>query len=207
MLILIGIGAIASVTHLGRPQNMMYMLGNPTSSLVMEGIFAGLTGLAVLVDLALTATKKQENRIVVIIAAVLAVALMCVQAYAYATSFGNAAWRGTSVWTFFILGSIGAGFPLWLLFGDVKENKAFASASCTALIAAAAAFAWEAAMFAGAGAQTAQMIFGAVLAVIAAVCAYLGGAGKFKAGPNCAVVLAIVALAVARYGFYMASIL
>ena len=38
MLVLVGVGALASVTHLGRPQNLTYMLANPTSSLVMEGI-------------------------------------------------------------------------------------------------------------------------------------------------------------------------
>ena len=43
MFVLMGVGALASVAHLGRPQYVMHMLSNPTSSLVMEGIVAGLT--------------------------------------------------------------------------------------------------------------------------------------------------------------------
>lgn len=173
MLALMGVGALASVTHLGRPQYMAYMLANPTSSLVMEGIFAGLTCVALIVDVALAAKSAAVNRAVCIVATVFAVLLMFVQAYAYAGSYGNAAWAAASVWPFFVLGSLGCGFVLWALFAQVGDGFAKACGVVAAL--AALSFAWEAATFAGAGADAALLIVGAVLAAAAAACALAKG--------------------------------
>lgn len=205
MLALMGVGALASVTHLGRPQYMVYMLANPTSSLVMEGIFAGLTCVALIVDVALAAKFAAVNRAVRIAATVLAVVLMCVQAYAYAGSYGNAAWAAASVWPFFVLGSLGCGFALWALFAQVSNG--FAKACDVLAALAALSFAWEAATFAGAGADAALLIVGAVLAAVAAACALAKGFAGAKLPWSVVAVAAVVALAVARYGFYAASIL
>ena len=205
MLALMAVGALASVTHLGRPQYMVYMLANLTSSLVMEGIFAGLTCVALIVDVALAAKSAAVNRAVRIVATVLAVLLMFVQAYAYAGSYGNAAWAAASVWPFFVLGSVGCGFALWALFAQVGDGFAKACGVVAAL--AALSFAWEAATFAGAGADAALLIVGAVLAAAAAACALAKGFAGAKLPWSVVVVAAVVALAVARYGFYAASIL
>lgn len=205
MLALMAVGALASVTHLGRPQYMVYMLANLTSSLVMEGIFAGLTCVALIVDVALAAKSAAVNRAVRIVATVLAVLLMFVQAYAYAGSYGNAAWAAASVWPFFVLGSVGCGFALWALFAQVGDGFAKACGVVAAL--AALSFAWEAATFAGAGADAALLIVGAVLAAAAAACALAKGFAGAKLPWSVVAVAAVVALAVARYGFYAASIL
>ena len=205
MLALMGVGALASVTHLGRPQYMVYMLANPTSSLVLEGIFAGLSCVALIVDVALAAKSAAVNREVRIVATVLAVVLMFVQAYAYAGSYGNAAWAAASVWPFFVLGSLGCGFALWALFAQVGDGFAKACGVLAAL--AALSFAWEAATFAGAGADAALLIVGAVLAAVAAACALAKGFAGAKLPWSVVAVAAVVALAVARYGFYAASIL
>ncbi len=205
MLALMGVGALASVTHLGRPQYMVYMLSNPTSSLVMEGIFAGLTCTVLIVDVVLAAKSAAAERVVRIIAAVFAVLLMCVQAYAYAGSYGNAAWAALSVWPFFVLGSLGCGFALWALFKQVSEG--FAKACGVALALAFASFAWEAGTFACAGADAVLLIVGAALAFVAAACAFAKGFADAKLTWTSVAVAAVVALAVARYGFYAASIL
>ena len=205
MLALMAVGALASVTYLGRPQYMVYMLANLTSSLVMEGIFAGLTCVALIVDVALAAKAAAVNRAVRIVATVLAVLLMFVQAYAYAGSYGNAAWAAASVWPFFVLGSVGCGFALWALFAQVGD--CFAKACGVVAALAALSFAWEAATFAGAGADAALLIVGAVLAAAAAACALAKGFAGAKLPWSVVAVAAVVALAVARYGFYAASIL
>lgn len=205
MLALMGVGELASVTHLGRPQYMVFMLANPTSSLVMEGIFAGLTCVALIVDVVLAAKSAAAERVVRIVAAVLAVLLMCVQAYAYAGSYGNAAWAATSVRPFFVLGSLGCGFTLWALFAQVGDG--FAKACGVALALACASFAWEAATFAGVSADAMLLIAGAVLAAVAAACALAKGFAGAKLPWAVVAVVAVAALAVARYGFYAASIL
>ncbi len=217
MLALMGVGALASVTHLGRPQYMVYMLANPTSSLVMEGIFAGLTCVALIVDVALVvdvaldidvalaAKSAAVNRVVRIVATVLAVLLMFVQAYAYAGSYGNAAWAAASVWPFFVLGSLGCGFTLWALFAQAGEG--FTKVCGVALALACVSFAWEAATFAGAGADATLLIVGAVLAAVAAACALAKGFASAKLPWSVVAVAAVAALVVARYGFYAASIL
>ncbi len=205
MLVLMGVGALASVTHLGRPQYMVYMLSNPTSSLVMEGIFAGLTCVALIVDVVMAAKSAAANRVVRIVAAALAVVLMCVQAYAYAGSYGNAAWAAASVWPFFVLGSLGCGFALWTLFAQVSDD--FAKACGVALVLACAAFAWEAATFASAGVDAVLVIAGAALAAVAAACALAKGFANAKLPWAAVAVVAVVALAVARFGFFAASIL
>lgn len=207
MLALVGISALASVTHLGRPQYLTYMLANPTSSLVMEGIFAGLTCIALIVDTVLAAKSKAANRIVRIAADVLAVALMCVQGYAYFTSFGNPAWAAVSVWAFFVLGSIGCGFAAWGLFAGEAGEGAGAKAAAVALAFACVSFAWEAATFAGAGADASLLIAGAVISAAGAACAGAKGFAKAKLPWAVVVVLGAVALCVARWGFYAASIL
>lgn len=205
MLVLVGVGALVSVAHLGRPQYMVYMLANPTSSLVMEGIFAGLTCVALAVDTVLTAKNAVSNRATRVVAAVLAVALMCVQAFAYATSYGNAAWAAASVWPFFVLGSLGCGFALWPSFAQVGDT--FAKACGAALALSCASFAWEAATFAGVGVNATLLIAGAVASAAAAVCSLAKGFANAKLPWPAVVVLAAVALCVARYGFYAASIL
>lgn len=205
MLALMGVGALASVTHLGRPQYMVYMLANPTSSLVMEGIFAGLTCVALIVDVALAAKSAAVNRVVRIVATVLAVLLMFVQAYAYAGSYGNAAWAAASVWPFFVLGSLGCGFALWALFAQVGNG--FTKVCGVALAVVCVSFAWEAATFAGAGADAVLVIVGAVLAAAAAACALAKGFAGAKLSWAVVAGAAVVALVVARYGFYAASIL
>lgn len=207
MLALVGVGALASVTHLGRPQYLTYMLANPTSSLVMEGIFAGLTCVALIADTALAAKGKAANRVVRIVAAVLAAALMCVQGYAYFTSFGNPAWAAVSVWAFFVLGSIGCGFGAWGLFASESGEDSGAKVAAVALALACVSFAWEAATFAGAGADAALLIAGAVVAAIGVACAGAKGFANAKLPWVAVVALGAVALCVARWGFYAASIL
>ena len=207
MLVLVGIGALASVTHLGRPQNLTYMLANPTSSLVMEGIFVGLTCIALIADVVLAAKGKAAKRIVRIAATVLAVVLMCVQGYAYFTSFGNPAWAAVSVWVFFVLGSIGCGFAAWGLFdGEVGEGVG-AKASAVALALACVSFVWEAATFVGAGADASLLIAGAVVSAVGAACAGAKGFATAKLPWVVVVALGVVALCVARWGFYAASVL
>lgn len=205
MLVLVGVGALASVAHLGRPQYMMYMLSNPTSSLVMEGIFAGFTCIALIVDVALSLKTGAANRVVRIVAAVLAVLLMFVQAYAYAGSYGNAAWAAVSVWPFFVLGSLGCGFALWALFTEV--DAAFAKACSIVAVLAALSFAWECVTFAGANVDFALLAAGTVAAAVAAACVLAKGFAGAKVPWAAVAVIAVVALFVARYGFYAASIL
>ncbi len=239
--VLVAIGGLAATTHLGRPANILNVLSNPTASLTMEGICAGLLAAIALIDSIICFAKKSANRAVRIGGAVVGVVLLCVITYAYVTSFGNPVWIATPSYLVFVLAGLASGLGFWMALAGVSDGAdhprtegagkddakgssavisgaacagAAAIVSSTALVTAVVnlAFAlvlvWQAVVFAGFGeAGFGPIACGAVLAVAAAVCAFLASRRPSTALLWATAVLAIVALIVSRYGFYMASII
>ena len=205
-LVLAAVGSLASIAHVGRPSLVLGVLANPTSALTLEGIFAGVFCLGIAISLVLAFTKK-ANRVVDAIVAVLGVVLLLMQAHAYATSYGVAAWCSAAVWPFVVVTGIAGGFPLAQALGAAEGGKTPGIAACVVLVLGALCGAAECVVFNGAGADGVAVIAcGAVVMLAGAVVAYLGKDGK-KTMVLAAAILAIAGLAIMRYGFYMASIL
>ena len=205
-LVLAAVGSVASVLHVGRPALVFGIFANPTSSLTLEAIFAGLFCIGIIVDLVMAAMKK-SNRAVSIVVAVLGVALLLVQAHAYATSYGVAAWCSPAIWPFVLLSAVAAGFPLAGCFGAAQGGKTPSLAACVLLVLGGLCAVIEAVIFNGAAADGVMVIaLGAVIMFVAAACAFMAKDEKATMVYATAV-LAIVALFVMRYGFYMASII
>ena len=184
------------------------VLNNPMATLTMEGMVAGLLAIVALVDLILGYTKKTENRVVRIIGAIVGVVLMCIVTMAYATSYGNPAWTAAPTFPLFVVGDLAAGAGLWTLFNKATAgDKRFAYAACAVAVLFAVVLVWQAAVFAGTGQGIAQLVIGAIAAVAAGAVAYFVLQVKLSNAGTIFLVLAVIALCVSRYGFYMASVI
>ena len=208
-LILVVVGGLSAMTHLGRPALMLNVLNNPTSSLAMEGMSSGVLALVAIVDLVLAKRAGSANRAVRIVGALVGIVCMCIVTSAYVTSYGNVAWIAAPTWPLFALGDLAAGFGLWMALRGEPDN-ALATATAIVSILFAAVLAWQAVTFNGLGAAGVACIgVGAVLAAVAAVVAFMARSGKMAPRTTALLVAAIVivALIMSRYGFYMASII
>lgn len=210
--VLVAIGGLAATTHLGRPANILNVLNNPTASLTMEGICAGALAVVALIDAIICFAKKSANRAVRVAGAIVGLVLLCVITYAYVTSFGNPAWISAPSYLVFVLAGLGAGLALWMALAGMGSENAGAPSAALVTAVANLAFAlvlvWQAVVFAGFG-ETGfgPIACGAVLAVAAAACAFLATLKPSAALLWTTAALAIAALIVSRYGFYMASII
>ena len=207
-LVLVGVGGLAAMGHLGRPGMMLNVLNNPTSSLTMEGASSGLIAIVAIVDLALAASKKQANRAVRVVGAVAGVVCMCIVTMAYVTSYGNVAWISAPTWPLFVVGDLAAGVALWMAFADMP-NKGLALTVAVLSVLFAAVLIWQATVFAGlAQPGVPQIVAGAVFAVAGALGAYFTASHKlWNTAAKVVFVLLAIALIASRYGFYMASVI
>ena len=206
-LILVGVGSLAAMAHLDRPHMVMNVLNNPTASITMEGMTAGLLAVVVIVDLALCASKKQANRAVRIVGAIAGVLCMCVVTSAYVTSYGNPAWIATPTWPLFFAGDLAAGIALWMAFADMP-NKPLATIVAVLAALFAVVLIWQAVTFAGLDKPFGFIMCGAVFAIAGAVGAWITASTKlWNTAAKVVFVLLLVALVASRYGFYLVSII
>lgn len=206
-LILVGVGSLAAIGHLGRPGMVMNVLNNPTASLTLEGITAGLLALVAVVDLALCASKKKANRAVRIVGAIAGVVCMCVVTSAYVSCYGNPAWTAACTWPLFVLGDLAAGAALWMCFADMP-NKPLATLVAVAALLFAVVLIWQAMTFAGLGKPFGFIVCGAVFAIAGAIGGWATASTHlWNTAAKVVFVLLAVALVASRYGFYLVSIL
>ncbi len=208
-LILVAVGGLSAMAHLGRPAMVLNVLNNPSASLTMEGMSAGVLAIVAIIDLVLAKRAGSANRGVRIAGAIVGIVCMCIVTSAYLTSYGNAAWVAAPTWPLFVLGDLAAGLGLWMVFRGEPDNS-LAAVTAAVNVLFAVVLAWQAITFSGLGAAgVACIAAGAVIAVIAAIAAFMARSGKMapRTAALLVAVIAIVALIVSRYGFYMASII
>ena len=206
-LVLVGVGSLAAIGHLGRPALVLNVLNNPTASITMEGMTAGLLAVVAIVDLALCATKKQANRAVRIVGAIVGITCMFVVTSAYVTSYGNPAWIAAPTWPLFVLGDLAAGMAFWMTFADMP-NKPLATAVAVAALLFAVVLVWQALTFAGLGNPFGFIVCGAVLAIAGAIGAWITASTKlWDTAAKAVFVFLLIALIASRYGFYLVSII
>ena len=157
--ILIVIGGLSAMAHLGRPMMVLNVLNNPTSSLTMEGASAGVLALIALVDFIIAMRTGTANRVVRIIGAIVGVACMCIVTMAYTTSYGNVVWISMPTWPLFVLGDLAVGSAFWLMFAD-EPNKALAAFIAVVGALFAIVLIWQATTFASFGAAGRRRVRG-----------------------------------------------
>ena len=204
-LILLGLGLLGCLGHLGRPLMFMNALANPTSMIAEEAYWSIAFGVVVLADAVLCVTKGISPRALRVVGAVFACGLMVVMANAYFTSHAVAAWTNLATWPLYIVGDLAMGFALYGAL-DATTGKA-RLAVLVAVLGALFALTCvaEAIAFSGAGQDAVLFVAGAVIAAVGAIIAML--ARKNAAAAIVAFALIFAAVALARYGFYAASVL
>ena len=185
------------------------MLGNLGSPLMLEGIFSALLAVVAIVDFIMCRKGIKNLRSVRIVGAVIGVVCLVAMTYAYATSYGNAAWCAAPTYALFVVSGLASGSALWFVIGRPTGEI---PAKCVAILNTvfACVLIWQAFVFSSFEANGAVCLaIGAVLAAASAVTAF--SQPKMKAKPETVIfvvaLLSIAALVVSRYGFYMASII
>ena len=207
MLVLVGVGSLAAMAHLGRPHLVMNVLNNPAASITMEGMTAGALALVAVVDLVLAASKKRSSRAVRIVGAIVGIVCMGVVTSAYVASYGNPAWTAAPTWPLFFVGDLAAGVALWMAFADMP-NKPLATIVCVLAVLFAVVLIWQAVTFGGLGKPFGFIVCGAVFAVAGAMGAWATATTKlWNTAAKIVFVLLAIALVASRYGFYLVSII
>lgn len=209
-LVLLGVGLLGVLGHLGRPERFLLALSNPSSMIAEEAYWSIAFGLLMLVDLVLLARKGESPRVVRILAAVCAFALTCIMGWAYFTAYGNPAWAAWPTLPLFVIGDLAMGAALVGLFDGARFRKVgFAVATAVFALLAAASMVAVGVQFAATGHDIVPFVAAAVLTAAGAVFALLAwkSALRGSVAPALAFACVLVGVAVARYAFYAASIL
>ncbi len=209
MLVLLGISGIALLMHLGHPERVMLAFTNLGAGIAQEGVATILFGLAVVADTVLGFMGKPTPRVVDGLAAIFGLLLTIAMGLTYYNFLGTAAWATPATVAFFVLGSLAMGAGAYLLFNrEALTEGAFGAYNVAVQVCAAIAICAVVAAFMAAEQSIVLLVAGLVIGPVAAAIA--GYMAKSKPNANMATVVcaaAIVGIAIARYGFYTASIL
>lgn len=205
-LVLLAIGGVALLLHLGHPERMFYAFTNPSAGITREGLATGLFGVLLVVEFILALRSgKPTPKVLSILTAIAGVILLVVMGLAYVEFHGVPAWANWTTMPLFIVGGLSAGACALPLFdSSIARNNTFAICAAVANVLFACSAVATGAHFASFGFSIMPFICAAVLAVAAAIVAYLAKSREGIAFPALAFVLAFVAVIVARYAFYMA---
>ena len=206
-LAIIAVGVICVIFHVQHPERVMNAINNPGASLTQEGIFSGILGLLILVDLIYVLVKKTEApRGLIIVTAIVGVAFIVVMAHAYVTCWGNRLWAQPATWALFIAGDLALGWALYEAVFNRADSPAIAWVNVALQMLAACSFAWEAATFANGDFQAAAFVAAALFAACAAV-VQVAGIIRKQSKPSSAIawgvlILSLIGVVIARYAFY-----
>lgn len=209
-IVLLGVGLLGTLAHLGQPLRFVNGMMNPASMISQESYWAIAFGVVLVVDLVLARQKGQAVRPVRWIGAVAAFGLMVVTGLAYYDALGLPGWRTAATLPFFVLGDLGAGAAVATLLTPAERAGEVWRACIAGAIAWAVAIAAYGLHLAAAGmdataALAAGMVVGPVaVAVVAA--ARLANKMDAKAASVAACALAVVGLVIVRVVFFAAGI-
>lgn len=209
-LVLLGVGLLGVLGHLGRPERFLLALSNPSAMIAEEAYWSIAFGVLMLVDFISCVRKGAGIRGVRILSAVAAIGLIGIMAWAYFTAYGNPAWATWQTLLLFVAGDLAMGAALYALFdGGIVRTAAYAISAAVLDALTAVSFAMVGAHFAAVGLEVVPFAVAAVLAALGMVAVLLAWKGKLpaKAGALIAFALMLAGVAAARYAFYAASIL
>ncbi|MCI8468224.1 MAG: dimethyl sulfoxide reductase anchor subunit [Eggerthellaceae bacterium] len=209
-LVLLGVGLLGTLAHLGQPLRFINGMMNPASMISQESYWAIAFGVVLVADLVLTKTKGEPNRVLRWVGTVTAFGLMTAMSLAYFDALGLPGWNTAATLPFFVLGDLGAGAALATLFAPADRagevyRACIAGAIAWAVSVAAyalylAAIGMEATMALGLGALIGPVAVGVVSAL------HLGGKLDAKAAAAAVCALAVIGLVIVRAVFFMAGI-
>lgn len=205
VLVLLAIGGVSLLLHLGHPERMLFAFSKPWAGIAAEGYTTVFFGIMVVIDLVLRVVRGASNKVVTWLCALGGLLVCCAMAYTYYSYTNVAAWHALSTLPLFVLGNIGAGSALYSLFAkDGVAGKRFNAALLAVQALALASFALTAATFAATGANVSMAVAGAIVGPVAclALAAVARSGRTFPGVAALMVVLAVAGLALVRYAFY-----
>ena len=201
-LILLAIGGIALMFHLGRFERMFLAFANPAAGIAQEGYVTVLFGIAVLVDLIVGKVKNAALKPVRIICAVCGLAFAIVTGLAY-MSYGTVeAWASWQTVLLFAVGDLAIGAALVRMLDYSSEVKSAAGKTSCILYGLFACVALlEAVFFISIGVDFIMQIIALVVALAATILPFIWK----KEGKETSVIIFVciaIAVLISRYAFY-----
>lgn len=209
-LVLLGVGLLGCLGHLGRPLMFLNALSNPTSMISQEAYWSIAFGVLLVVDVVLCCVKGACPRVVRVVEAIAAAGLIIVMGNAYFTGYGVEAWANAATWPLYLAGDLAMGAALASVFAPkLCEKPAFAYLAVALDVIFAVVSIVEFTSFSNLGHDA--MLFGiaAALSIVGAAISVAGVKSKLSPMATAAAtaVVMVLAVAFARYCFYAASIL
>lgn len=121
-LVLLGVGMLGVLAHLGHPERFLNALANPSAMITQEAYWSIPFGCLLLVDALILKFKKSVNIIVPVIGSVLGLGLMCVTSVAYFTSYGVAGWHEVPTLLLFAVGDLAMGATFATAFYKIADK-------------------------------------------------------------------------------------
>jgi DMSO reductase anchor subunit len=209
--VLLCVGLLFTLLHLGQPMRFLNGLHNPGSMISQESYWAISLAVILFVDCLVAFIKKTEVRPLRWIGAIAAIGLMVVTSLAYYKSLGIAAWNTEATIPFFVIGDLALGCSLCLLF--VKEESSTRGLSIAMIVLDVAWLAAIAAYGIALGAEglsgIGTLVASGIIGPLASMCvagAMVGGKIDAKRGSIIVAVLVCVGLVVCRYAFFAAGL-
>ena len=210
-IVLLGLGLVGTLAHLGHPERFLNALANPASMIAEEAYWSIAFGVLMLADAILCKAKGACPVALRAAGAIAALGLMCVTANAYFTMHGNPVWTSPATLALFVLGDLAMGIALFALFrARLVAEKPFAATGIVVFVLAGASLAAIAAQFGAFGHDAAPFVVGLIVGPVAGIAVYAAAlAGKIapKAAAPAAFVLMAIGITAARWFFYAASVL
>ena len=203
-LALLGIGGMALLMHLGRPERMLNAFANPQAGITQEGIATSLFGVVLVVDFLLTWRKGQAPRTLRYVGALCALLLTCAMGFTYYNYESMPMWHAIPTIPFFVVVDLALGALFVGAIDGAGREKAFWTVAGILAALAVIVFAGVAAVFSGCGLSLVPFAVAAVAAAAVAACAFLKGVGSTSSLRWALFAVFFVALVIARYAFYAA---
>lgn len=173
-LVLLAIGGVALLLHLGHPERLLNAFSNPQAGITQEAIASIIFGGVLIIDALLTLVKGSTPRLLRWFGGIAAVILSSVMGLAYFGYESMPAWHAIPTIPLFLLGNLAMGALLWGALNDeLYQKKSFVVISIMAAALTAVVFAAERELFAQLGysmvAPAVAIAFAVVAFVLAAV--------------------------------------
>lgn len=207
-IVLLALGSLGVLFHLGRPQLFFLGLRNLSAGIAQEACCAILFGLLLLVQLIVTWRKGASPRVLMWVCALAGFVLTVVMGLAYMPNVGTAAWASWATVPLFVLGDIAMGLALWAVMrnGSLKE-KGYLIANVVVLVLLALSLVFEGVQFGSVGMSGVPFFVAVAVASVAGIVLAVVSAKKGASWqPVALLACVVVGVCISRVAFYAASI-
>lgn len=203
-LVLLGIGGIALLGHLGHPERMFNAFANPEAGITQEGITTGLFGIVLVIDLVLTWTKGECPKALRYAGALFAALLLLAMGFLYYNYQSMPMWHAIPTVPLFVVGDLAMGALFVTALDEEAAKKPLITTGAVLASLLAITLIGNAVVFSGCGLSPMPFAIAAIIAAAVAVYLFTNGE-KAASGLRWGLFAALfVGIVIARYAFYAA---